>query len=542
MNVASTGPPHNSTNDCSPRAARIGLLAIVIAAGAIRVATALLMPVISRDGVLYCWQARDLGAQGVELLRSRIYEQHPLFAASILAAQRAARAFGVEDSALAWQRAAQCVTLSSGLTVVVLTYLLTLRLAESLSPQVPRRVSALTAAAFAGLLPLNVWLSADVMSEQLFLVFYLSALLAAANAPRIRAAGSAGLLSGVAFLARPEGVVPLLAAGVMVLRGGASSKRRAIGIAALAISFAVVAGPYVLANGRFSPKLAKEAVAVMADRPAPARQMAALVRESVPWFVALPRAAYETIRGGRVLLPLLAIIGLWAVRRDLSAALPALLLWAAAGQLMLGALLLWRHGYLDPRHMITVIMALTPFAGVAPFVVFPVRSRASSETSAIDISRLARTGMVAAVLVVFAGYLPRIPNANEAHLRDAATWLRSNGAVGRDALLLGGSSERRIAFYAEMRFQPWPENIPDEAVRTRAFLDHVSHFRPTAAAFEIASDAAQLELRGNAALLDAVQRDSVLGKALLNQQEYYASRGRSLHLLQFDFMGAAQQE
>lgn len=533
-------PPHSHA-DWSPRAARYALVIILTAAGAIRVGTALLMPVISRDGVMYCWQARDLGLRSVELLATREYEQHPLFAAAILGVQRIARVFGMEDSALTWQRSAQFLTLVSGLAVVALTYVLTLRLVDSLRMTFPRHQSALAAAAIAALLPLNVWLSADVMSEQLFLVPFLGALLVGCGALGTTAACGAGLLSGVAFLARPEGVVPLLAICVAALRGQSTARRRALCVAQLVLSFSVAAGPYVALSGRFSPKFAKEVVSARDQEADTAPHLAALVREPVPWFAALPRAALETLRAGRVVMPLLALIGLWSLRRELGAGAPSLLLLTAAGQFMLGALLVWRHGYLDPRHLITVVTLLIPFAAVAPFAAFPTRPREQSAQHAArdaKLGLLVRTIMHLSVMAVFIAYLSRIPNMKDAHLRDAANWLRLQETARPEALLLGGSSERRIAFYAEMRFQPWPENLHDDADRTRAFLDHVGHFRPRVAAFEIANDASQAELRGNAVLLDALRRAPDLSQFVIEERSFTASSGRVLHLLVLDFASA----
>lgn len=526
--------------DCSARTAALALCAILAAALLWRWLILVQMPCISRDGVLYCWQARDLGHYGVRLLAMQTYDQHPLYAAAILFAQRAMLTGGGADTALTWQYAAQAVSMVCGLQVVWLCYLLTLLLVRYGGLEVPARKSGLFAAALAALLPLNVWLSVDAMSESLFFTFYLAAICFAVRGAGVAGAAGIGVLSGAAYLVRPEGVVPLLAGILALVRERVSLAYRFRCVASALTVFLVVAGPYVVLSGGLSPKLRKEPLSQVAAAPEDVRRVAAvshaaLVREPVSWFAVLPRVVLEVGRAGRVVVPLLALLALWRLGRARSAALASPLLLAAAGQCALGALLVWRHGYLDPRHMLSVVLMLIPFAALAPFLILSTRASAVGTARGGTASRLTRAVITASALAVSGVYALRVPNAQDAHLRQAATWLAAHPAVQPGALMLGGSSERRIAFYAGLRFQPWPENLSDPDARSRALLEHLVYFQPRVFALETAESAAQRELRGNARLPESISADIRLREWLLEAHTIEGSGGRTLRLFIFDF-------
>lgn len=521
--------------DCSRRAAVWALLLILFTALLWRCWVLVQMPCISRDGVLYCWQARDLGQRGAALLATREYDQHPLYATTILAVQRLSLAVGAPDHPLAWQRAGQAVSMTNGLIVIWLCYLLTGRLVSRSGLAIPPRKAGLFAAGLAALLPLNVWLSVDVMSESLFFAFYLAAIWAAVSRAGIFPAAGVGACSGAAFLVRPEGVVALLAGMLPAVRTSDSPVHRIRIILSALFAFSVAAGPYVLMSGGLSPKFHKEPLTQNASSDAGAKSdsHAALVREAVPWFAALPRAILETGRAGRVVIPVLALFALWSLRGvHRPALLPPLL--AAAGQCMLGALLVWRYGYLAPRHMLSVVFMLLPFAALVPFMI-PQAVRAAKRATDGPAIRSMRILLMAVALLVPGTYALRIPNAHDAHLRQAADWLAAQPGITSDSLLLGGSHERRIAFYAGMRFQPWPENIADPDARYRALVEHLLHFRPRVFAMETSYSPAQQELRGNQELADRILVEAALVDHIVAKHAVAGSDQRLLQLALFEF-------
>ena len=91
--------PQPAANAAPPATIRVGLgpaarepdrhwlLLIVAGALLLRLAMAVLMPTLSRDGVTFCWYARDLGQAGLAHLQAETTHQHPLFPAAVLAVQ-----------------------------------------------------------------------------------------------------------------------------------------------------------------------------------------------------------------------------------------------------------------------------------------------------------------------------------------------------------------------------------------------------------------------------------------------------------------------
>lgn len=460
-----------------------------------RVATLIRMPAISRDGVGFCWFARDIGARGIDAIHDGVNEQHPLYPLLLLAAQRLFRAFGAAAAPLTWQRAGQAVSLLAGAVAICAAGWAAMRLARALgqSRAVAQHTAWWTLLAFA-YLPLAVWLSVDTMSDSLHIALYL---VAAALLIELRSVGPAialGIVAGLAFLTRPEGGL-LLPAGIAALIAAAAHQRmrisRAIAaVTALCAAFLVIVGPYWLVLGGFSPKLNKESVdefvraavctPTSSTIPSPVLE-ARLDRAKYEWYEALGYAAYQTFRGGRVVIPLLGLIAAVILWRKTTA--PALcgLNVCLSGHFLLTAALALRHGYLDQRHTLVAVVLLVVL-GAQPMGVW-IRAQLSR-------NRLF-PGML--VFLVFftplVAYSQRVPNADDGVVRTAGEQLRGIPNFSKSQILVGGSNEKRIAFYADCRFQPWAENqsTPEarlEALRHELF-DATGDFRPRFFAMEI---------------------------------------------------------
>lgn len=515
------------------------MLAIVLLAGLWRIALAVAMPCISRDGVTYITLARMLEDRGVSALRAPEFDQHPLYPAALLGAHRLARVFGATDSPLSWQRAGQTVSVFCGCLAVLATGMLARRLAsrlygpptDSSTGYASRQAAGVWSVGLGALLPLSAYLSADVMSDTLHLALFLAAAGMAVAPPTMLRGVAAGALSGLAFLVRPEGAViaaTAIAALLTSARRAATPvsgpkpddgpdafrvdrklepwRQRASCALAVVVGFCLVAGPYWIALGQFSTKLDKqtveEFVAAMFASPAqfagPAR--AALVREPVDAGWSLPRALLEVLRAGRVVIPLLAGFAIWKFRHQLLDRGLLMVLMACATFLLLGAWLVWRHGYLDPRHLLPLAGLLTPLAAIALAALWS------------DSQRRGRAWMVTLLtLAPLAIYSARVPNAADEHLPKAADWLRQHDAAISRKLLLSGSSGKRIAFYAGMAHQPWPENEPDLAGRYTALHEHIKHNRPDYFAIE---EGAGRELAGNSEMLDRLRAETDLPRRI----------------------------
>ena len=455
------------------RSYRRALLAVLVGAGVWRAVMAAAAPVISRDGVTFCWHARALGERGWAYLRDPTFQQHPLYPALILGVQRAARALGAPDTPLTWQYSGQLVSWLSGLTVIALVGVLALRLVRRLALPVNERLTALLAMLLAAVLDLNVWLSSDVMSEQVHLTFYLAAVVMLVRLDRARTALIAGLLSGAAFLTRQEGFVPALAGIVALSALGLQRSPPPRGphvgrAAALLAGFALLATPYWLSIGGLSQKKdpLKKGAGVFfaaAQRPPTADSpplpdgrkrlpppfVAKLETQDWPWYALVPEALYKLLRAGRVVIPLLAVPPLLNLRRQwLGPGLGGVTLCVAL-HFALTLALVHQYDYLAPRHMLVIVVLLTPFAAL-------LLGRIVSLLSDVQRRGLGAI-LVALCLLPSAAYAARIPNSRDAFLRDAANWLRAHDPQVAAKRLLSGSSPRRIAFYADLRWDYWPE-------------------------------------------------------------------------------------
>lgn len=547
------GPSANGRAEASPRFPWPALAGVAALAVLWRLALAAQMPCMSRDGVNFCWLAQALAERGVAALRDPTMEQHPLFPAAIAAAHRALRLAGAPESPLAWQRAGQAVAMVAGVLLIAVSGLLAAAVAGTGRREERGFVrlgdpptAARWAFAMAAVMPLYCTISTDVLSESLHLLFYVAAAVALTHVGSFGSAAMLGLLAALAFLTRPEGGAPLAAgAVVLALRGVSERRAKPLLAAALAVAvFAAVVAPYCAAIGTLTPKLRKETVeefvpgvawkatlgpvasAVATGRGTTAAIRnpgngdggtcagrrpfyAALTRRVLSWPEAAVESAYQLMRAGRVVVPLLAIGTLLALRGAWRRPPLVGLVLCVAVHYLLTVALLKRHGYLDARHTLPALALLLPIAaaGLAGLLADAQRRRAGLLLGAVTLATL---GV----------YAMRVPNRHDTHLVRAAEWLRgrmrhppsstSNPAAGSgQAKLLGGSSQKRLAFYADLCFVPWPENEPDEARRLAELKSHVLGERPEWFAIEIdGRDRRDTEFAGNEALLRALLNDA----------------------------------
>jgi len=119
------------------------IAALLVLAGLWRLVIALLLPALSRDGVVFCGYARALGQLGVAYLRQPEAQQHPLYPLLVLAAQRGARLLGAADTPWTWQYSGQFVAGLAGVAVVALVGAITARMIRRLALPVQRETTVL---------------------------------------------------------------------------------------------------------------------------------------------------------------------------------------------------------------------------------------------------------------------------------------------------------------------------------------------------------------------------------------------------------------
>jgi len=515
----------------------VALCGVLALAGVWRVAMAVALPVMSRDGVVFCEYARALGEQGPAYLRTPEARQHPLFPLLILVTQRVACRLGATDTPLTWQRSGQVWAWFAGMAVVMLCGVLAARLVSRLALPLDRRTTVLLAMLLAAVLDHNIWLSADVMSDQVHLAFYLAAACLLVTLDSARQAGACGLLAGLAFLTRPEGALPAVAGVIALLRSGRQKGWARTGrqIAALLCGFLLCAAPYWATVGRLSAKkdpadwlrteTAKlppahpgdSAIVARADprtaEPRAAKtepatravRLARLVTVDLRWYELIPHVLYKVLRAGRVVVPLLAVLPLINLRRRLSEPGLVGLTTCVAGHFLLLLILLSRYGYLDPRHTLVIVALLAPFAAMllGRLVLLGLQRRRRW---------LAALPPVLCLLPLVV-YSLRVPNSKDRYLLDATRWLQERDPYLDHRRLIGGSGVRRIAFYAPMRWERWAED-PNDVAALRALLTSGG-----AGYFAIELDPPGVprprsERAGNRELLDQLLRDSDVGASV----------------------------
>ncbi|HSW44590.1 MAG TPA: glycosyltransferase family 39 protein [Phycisphaerae bacterium] len=249
-------PAHRPINERPRRGqATTLLIAVALIALPLRLYVALNAEMISRDGAVFIWYAQGLQRDWVGELRAQ--KQHPLYPAMVLGAhqilqgtQSVLRA-PAPDPVRTWIAAAVSVSLIGGLAVVVAAYCLGRVLFDF-------RVG-LIAALLAAVAAEFCQLSGDALTDMPHLAVYLLALAAAARGLRDRQHGwlvLAGLLSGVAYLIRPEGaeVAVVAAAGGLLIGRAIPLKQRAVAAVLVCLGAGLVASPYMAVTGKLVPK------------------------------------------------------------------------------------------------------------------------------------------------------------------------------------------------------------------------------------------------------------------------------------------------
>jgi hypothetical protein len=514
---------------------------ILLVAGLWHGAIALTMPCISRDSVTFCWYARDLGEQGLAHLRGENAAQHPLMPAAVLAAQRLARCCGAPDTPMTWQRSGQAVSWLAGMAVVVLAGAITHRFVRRLELPIDTGLAACAAMVLAMVLPLNVWLSAEIMSDELHLALYLWGAWTLLRLDSVRAAATCGVAGGLAFLTRPEGIVVALAglAG-MVPDRATPWRRRGVRAAALLAGFLVCAVPYWSVVGTLSSKknpldwlkssdvaleLPAEAPLLAADETAfdaPASATVSLARldtQKRGWYALVPYALYQLFRAGRVVIPLLAIGPLLNLRRRLLWPPLAGVSACIAGHFTLTLLLLHRYHYLGQRHMLVIVMLLVPPAAVLlARLVSLARERRS-------VGWLAP--VILAVLSLAAYALP-VPNRSARYLATAADWLRQHDPDIATKRIMTASSERRIVFYTDARWVYWYD-LPGDTVLPRELL---LGERPDYLALSVGEG---FEVAGNDAVAELLHSDPEIAPHVQLLHTWPASEKSTLQLYALDW-------
>jgi hypothetical protein len=221
----------------------------------------------ARDGVGFIGYALRLERRPWREVLAESH-QHPLYPATILAVSVPVRWMMQETSCASMLLSAQLAAAVPGILLVVPMYWLGCMLLD-------RRVGFWAAALFQSL-PVSSHILADTLSDQLCLLLVATALCLAVLALRHGSAwwyAGCGLCSGLAYLARPEGLVAGVAAAIVLLMAQLTRSWRqpwsrfALSAVCLLLGIAVAGGPLVAATGRLSTKPAAQGILHVASAP-----------------------------------------------------------------------------------------------------------------------------------------------------------------------------------------------------------------------------------------------------------------------------------
>jgi Dolichyl-phosphate-mannose-protein mannosyltransferase len=423
------------------------------------------------DGLRYIAQAKAVehGAWGRGLVSS---VDHPVYALSIAAAHRLMGG----DRPVDWQRSAQVAAAAAGVLVVIPIYLIAWELlGES---------AAWLACILIYAVPANGHVLADALSESTFLLFFTFGLWSALRFLRAGAQrwlAPVVILSVLAYLTRPEGIVlPASLAATTIVTACFTSlrlpRRRWLGaLLILVIGPLIAAGPFVLVKGGISTKpsmkrilgLAASAppMAIERERPLDADQPA--------WktTVVATKAMLRSVLGATTLpLLVLAPFGVAAGWSSASKRRHWVLLGTIVGASALAMVRLHAMaGYCTPRHAMVVawILTIAGAAGlerlVAAIVAFLAR-HAGNLSKPGRLQAFVRAVVLGACLAVWAPGTVAGIDAGFGGYRLAGEWLAST-ALPADRIL----DPKGFALYYSDRhgytFATLDQGVHDPAVR-----------------------------------------------------------------------------
>jgi len=135
-------------------------------------------------------------------------------------------------------------------------------------------------------------------------------------------------------------------------------------------------------------------------------------------------------------------------------------------------------------------------------------------------------------LLPLAIYSLRVPNGADGFIAQAARWLHQHDPPVESKALLGGKSQRRLAFYANMHMQYWPENEPTLDRRFAELRAHLVGSRPDY--FAIESGPGE-ERAGNDQLLERLRADEQVAAHAAEVHVQRTPRGDALHIWRFEW-------
>jgi hypothetical protein len=230
------------------------LALLVLLAALVQWTVALRSPLVSPDGLRFLRLARWIDERGLSETIERT-GQHPLFPLATVGAEKCLATVAGRQGSPSWQLAGRLAAGGAMVLMVVPLYGIGLMLFC--------RTTAFLGTALFVLLPETASLGADVLSDSTYLFFFATALWAGLRFLERRQAAwlvLCGIGSGLAYLARPEGLLIALAAALAVFALALNRRERlpwpraAICAVCLFAGLALFTVPFALSTGAITPK------------------------------------------------------------------------------------------------------------------------------------------------------------------------------------------------------------------------------------------------------------------------------------------------
>jgi hypothetical protein len=456
----------------------LGFLLLFVFALTVRGLRAWQIPVLNPDVIRFITQARGLTSDPVRAVRKEVY--HPLHAAAGLAVRGAVHGI-VENDRAAWLLSMQIVGVLAGALVAV---------------QIAMLGRMLGAPFWAAIAAGVVWVlgrrtsayGADGISDMLFLSLFAGAMLMGLRALRFRGAGIwkyarfvfAGMLAGLAYLTRPEGLaaalILILSLCALTLPRWKHGRRRAKflprrrlpvrsavgGMACVILGVAIFAAPYMATIGGITGKKAffensaEEAFEV-------------IVAGFGGDLLKMGQELFETFGFAPALLLFAAIPltrGPWGRPRTRIVVVLWIVLWVGV--------MLWlirRAGYLDGRHTLPMQLVLHGMLALA-FGVWGRAIRKRFENPRIVMALCAAVVVLAIIPGVVR--LGVAPSADRKFVRDAAAWLATS--VKKNTVVC--DDERLVGYYSGLPYAFWGgRSEPSEVAKLDWLVLNLEKFR-----------------------------------------------------------------